>query len=166
MYRFTHLLFALSLLLLTSCSLFKSLNLTSDDVTRITSECLDEDYDLVYYSTLSLLQAEQFTIVEANKESGIIRGMQYFERDDVEWNLKAFGEATERESTEAVFLVLPLPSKQTEVKLSLYRNALIVTRKNGYNQKQDSRTMLLTESTYDKWLNKLKAEIKRRKRLS
>ena len=155
MYRFTHLLLALSLLLVTSCSLFKELNLTSDD-----------DYDMVYYSTLSLLQAEQYTIIEANKESGIIRGIQHTERNDVEWNLKAFGEATERESTEAVFLVLPLPSKHTEVKLSLYRNELIVTRKNGRNQKQDSRTMLLTESTYNKWLNKLKAEIKRRKRLS
>ena len=166
MYRFTHLFLALSLLLVTSCSLFKELNLTSDDVTRITSETFDDDYDMVYYSTLSLLQAEQFTIVEANKESGIIRGIQHTERNDVEWNLKAFGEATERESTEAVFLVLPLPSKHTEVKLSLYRNELVVTRKNGHNQKQDSRTMLLTESTYNKWLNKLKAEIKRRKRLS
>ena len=166
MYRFTPLLLALSLLLVTSCSLFKELNLTSDDVTRITSETFDDDYDMVYYSTLSLLQAEQFTIVEANKESGIIRGIQHTERNDVEWNLKAFGEATERESTESVFLVLPLPSKHTEVKLSLYRNELIVTRKNGRNQKQDSRTMLLTESTYNKWLNKLKAEIKRRKRLS
>lgn len=164
MYRFPYLLLALSLLLVSSCSLFKEL--TSDDVTRMTSECFDEDYDLVYYSTLSLLQAERFTIVEANKESGIIRGMLYTERDDVEWNLKAFGEATERESTEAVFLVLPLPSKHTEVKLSLYRNALIVTRKDGHNQKQDSRTMLLTESTYDKWLKKLKDEIRRRKRLS
>lgn len=121
---------------------------------------------MVFYSTLSLLQAERYTIIQADKESGIIRGIQHVERNDVEWNLKAFGEATERESTEAVFLVLPLSEKRTEVKLSLYRNALIVTRKDGHNHKRDSRTMLLTESTYDKWLKKLKDEIKRRKRLS
>ena len=78
---------------------------------------------------------------------------------------KTFGTATERESTEAVFLILPLSDKRTEVKLSLYRNELTVTRKNEVNQKQTSHTMLLKESTYDKWLNKLKAEVKRRKKL-
>ena len=84
---------------------------------------------------------------------------------EVERNLKTFGTATERESTEAVFLILPLSDKRTEVKLSLYRNELTVTRKNEVNQKQTSHTMLLKESTYDKWLNKLKAEVKRRKKL-
>ena len=149
------------LLFLSSCSLFKELS--SDDVTRITSEYFDENHDMVFYSTLSLLQAEQFTIVQADKESGIIRGTRHTERDDVERNLKTFGTATERESTEAVFLILPLSDKRTEVKLSLYRNELTVTRKNEVNQKQTSHTMLLKESTYDKWLNKLKAEVKRRK---
>ena len=120
---------------------------------------------MVFYSTLSLLQAEQFTIVQADKESGIIRGTRHTERDDVERNLKTFGTATERESTEAVFLILPLSDKRTEVKLSLYRNELTVTRKNEVNQKQTSHTMLLKESTYDKWLSKLKAEVKRRKKL-
>jgi len=90
---------------------------------------------------------------------------RHTERDDVERNLKTFGTATERESTEAVFLILPLSDKRTEVKLSLYRNELTVTRKNEVNQKQTSHTMLLKESTYDKWLNKLKAEVKRRKKL-
>ena len=147
------------LLFLSSCSLFKELS--SDDVTRITSEYFDENHDMVFYSTLSL----QFTIVQADKESGIIRGTRHTERDDVERNLKTFGTATERESTEAVFLILPLSDKRTEVKLSLYRNELTVTRKNEVNQKQTSHTMLLKESTYDKWLNKLKAEVKRRKKL-
>lgn len=151
------------LLFLSSCSLFKELS--SDDVTRITSEYFDENHDMVFYSTLSLLQAEQFTIVQADKENGIIRGTRHIERDDVERNLKTFGTATERESTEAVFLILPLSDKRTEVKLSLYRNELTVTRKNEVNQKQTSHTMLLKESTYDKWLNKLKAEVKRRKKL-
>ena len=59
MYRFTPLLLTLSLLLVTSCSLFKELNLTSDDVTRITSETFDADYDMVYYSTPPLPQAKQ-----------------------------------------------------------------------------------------------------------
>ena len=108
---------------------------------------------------------DRFTIVQADKESGIIRGTRHTERDDVERNLKTFGTATERESTEAVFLILPLSDKRTEVKLSLYRNELTVTRKNEVNQKQTSHTMLLKESTYDKWLNKLKAEVKRRKKL-
>ena len=153
----------LACLLLSSCSLLKEL--TSDDITRMTSEQFDYSYDMVFYSTLSLLQAERYTIIQADKESGIIRGIQHVERNDVEWNLKAFGEATERESTEAVFLVLPLSEKRTEVKLSLYRNALMVTRQNGHTQKHDSHTMLLTESTYDKWLKKLKDEIKRREKL-
>ena len=82
------------LLFLSSCSLFKELS--SDDVTRITSEYFDENHDMVFYSTLSLLQAEQFTIVQADKESGIIRGTRHIERDDVERNLKTFGTATER----------------------------------------------------------------------
>ena len=99
------------LLFLSSCSLFKELS--SDDVTRITSEYFDENHDMVFYSTLSLLQAEQFTIVQADKESGIIRGTRHIERDDVERNLKTFGTATERESTEAVFLILPLSDKRT-----------------------------------------------------
>ena len=60
---------------------------------------------------------------------------------------------------------IPHSDKRTEVKLSLYRNELTVTRKNEVNQKQTSHTMLLKESTYDKWLNKLKAEVKRRKKL-
>ncbi len=153
----------LACLFLSSCSLLKEL--TSDDITRMTSELFDNSYDMVFYSTLSLLQAERYTIIQADKESGIIRGIQHVERNDVEWNLKAFGEATERESTEAVFLVLPLSEKRTEVKLSLYRNALMVTRQNGHTQKHDSHTMLLTESTYDKWLKKLKDEIKRREKL-
>ena len=72
------------LLFLSSCSLFKELS--SDDVTRITSEYFDENHDMVFYSTLSLLQAEQFTIVQADKESGIIRGTRHIERDDVERN--------------------------------------------------------------------------------
>ena len=152
MSRLSKLSLLVSLLFLSSCSLFKELS--SDDVTRIISEYFDENHDMVFYSTLSLLQAEQFTIVQADKESGII-----------ERNLKTFGTATERESTEAVFLILPLSDKRTEVKLSLYRNELTVTRKNEVNQKQTSHTMLLKESTYDKWLNKLKAEVKRRKKL-
>ncbi len=163
MHPFYKYLLLLSCLTLSSCNLLKEI--TSDDITRMTSECFDDSCDMVFYSTLSLLQAERYTILEANKENGIIRAIQHTERNDVEWNLKAFGEATERESTEAVFLVLPLSEKKTEVKLSLYRNALIVTRQNDRTQKHDSRTMLLTESTYDKWLNKLKAEIKRRKKL-
>ena len=155
MSRLPKLSLLVSLLFLSSCSLFKELS--SDDVTRITSEYFDENHDMVFYSTLSLLQAEQFTIVQADKESGIIRGTRHTERDDVERNLKTFGTATEREST--------LSDKRTEVKLSLYRNELTVTRKNEVNQKQTSHTMLLKESTYDKWLNKLKAEVKRRKKL-
>ena len=158
MSRLPKLSLLVSLLFLSSCSLFKELS--SDDVTRITSEYFDENHDMVFY-----LQAEQFTIVQADKESGIIRGTRHIERDDVERNLKTFGTATERESTEAVFLILPLSDKRTEVKLSLYRNELTVTRKNEVNQKQTSHTMLLKESTYDKWLNKLKAEVKRRKKL-
>ena len=158
MSRLPKLSLLVSLLFLSSCSLFKELS--SDDVTRITSEYFDENHDMVFYSTLSLLQAEQFTIVQADKESGIIRGTRHTERDDVERNLKTFGTATE-----AVFLILPLSDKRTEVKLSLYRNELTVTRKNEVNQKQTSHTMLLKESTYDKWLNKLKAEVKRRKKL-
>ena len=136
MSRFPKLSLLVSLLFLSSCSLFKELS--SDDVTRITSEYFDENHDMVFYSTLSLLQAEQFTIVQADKESGIIRGTRHTERDDVERNLKTFGTATERESTEAVFLILPLSDKRTEVKLSLYRNELTVTRKNEVNQKQTS----------------------------
>ena len=128
MSRLPKLSLLVSLLFLSSCSLFKELS--SDDVTRITSEYFDENHDMVFYSTLSLLQAEQFTIVQADKESGIIRGTRHIERDDVERNLKTFGTATERESTEAVFLILPLSDKRTEVKLSLYRNELTVTRKN------------------------------------
>lgn len=159
MSRLPKLSLLVSLLFLSSCSLFKELS--SDDVTRITSEYFDENHDMVFYSTLSLLQAEQFTIVQADKESGIIRGTRHTERDDVERNLKTFGTA----STEAVFLILPLSDKRTEVKLSLYRNELTVTRKNEVNQKQTSHTMLLKESTYDKWLNKLKTEVKRRKKL-
>ena len=163
MSRLPKLSLLVSLLFLSSSSLYKEQS--SDDVTRITSEYFDENHDMVFYSTLSLLQAEQFTIVQADKESGIIRGTRHIERDDVERNLKTFGTATERESTEAVFLILPLSDKRTEVKLSLYRNELTVTRKNEVNQKQTSHTMLLKESTYDKWLNKLKAEVKRRKKL-
>ena len=136
MSRLPKLSLLVSLLFLSSCSLFKELS--SDDVTRITSEYFDENHDMVFYSTLSLLQAEQFTIVQADKESGIIRGTRHTERDDVERNLKTFGTATERESTEAVFLILPLSDKRTEVKLSLYRNELTVTRKNEVNQKQTS----------------------------
>ena len=109
MSRLPKLSLLVSLLFLSSCSLFKELS--SDDVTRITSEYFDENHDMVFYSTLSLLQAEQFTIVQADKESGIIRGTRHTERDDVERNLKTFGTATERESTEAVFLILPQPQK-------------------------------------------------------
>ena len=164
MYRFSKLLLPLFFLLsVTSCNLLKEI--TSDDVTRMTSECFDDPSDMVFYSTLSLLQAERFTIIEANKESGIIRGMQQTERTDVEWNLKAFGTATERESTGAVFRILPLSKERTAVKLSLYRNELTVSRKDEHLQKHDSRAMLLTESTYNTWLKKLKAEIKRRKHL-
>ena len=89
MSRLPKLSLLVSLLFLSSCSLFKELS--SDDVTRITSEYFDENHDMVFYSTLSLLQAEQFTIVQADKESGIIRGTRHTERDDVERNLKTFG---------------------------------------------------------------------------
>ena len=92
MSRLPKLSLLVSLLFLSSCSLFKELS--SDDVTRITSEYFDENHDMVFYSTLSLLQAEQFTIVQADKESGIIRGTRHIERDDVERNLKTFGTAT------------------------------------------------------------------------
>ena len=67
MSRLSRLSLLVSLLFLPSCSLFKELS--SDDVTRITSEYFDENHDMVFYSTLSLLQAEQFTIVQADKES-------------------------------------------------------------------------------------------------
>ena len=65
MSRLPKLSLLVSLLFLSSCSLFKELS--SDDVTRITSEYFDENHDMVFYSTLSLLQAEQFTIVQADK---------------------------------------------------------------------------------------------------
>ena len=58
MSRLPKLSLLVSLLFLSSCSLFKELS--SDDVTRITSEYFDENHDMVFYSTLSLLQAEQF----------------------------------------------------------------------------------------------------------
>ena len=64
MSRLSKLSLLVSLLFLSSCSLFKELS--SDDVTRITSEYFDENHDMVFYSTLSLLQAEQFTIVQAD----------------------------------------------------------------------------------------------------
>ena len=76
MSRLPKLSLLVSLLFLSSCSLFKELS--SDDVTRITSEYFDENHDMVFYSTLSLLQAEQFTIVQADKESGIIRCRKEF----------------------------------------------------------------------------------------
>jgi hypothetical protein len=71
MSRLPKLSLLVSLLFLSSCSLFKELS--SDDVTRITSEYFDENHDMVFYSTLSLLQAEKERHTEGSESTELIK---------------------------------------------------------------------------------------------
>ena len=112
------LLFLTSFLLI-SCGTFK--RLTPEEIKAMTTTHINENYDLVFSSTVSLVQSQGFLITDADKTTGFIIASRQEDDNLAIVSKILFGSATESSTAQASFFIQKLRDDLTEVKLTLYQ---------------------------------------------
>lgn len=146
-----------SLLLLTlfitlSCG-SKRVVSTPNEVKMMTTKQYDVEYNVIFKSVMSLLQSEQFSIESTDMQSGLIVATR---------NIYEKKKATLNKS---VVIVDKLNDKLTEVKITVYSGKEKISNSGYSTKKKKVENMIQDPIYYNKWFNKLFAEIARRKAL-
>ena len=142
----------LSLIINLSCSSTKVLSPT--EIKLMTTKQYEESYEMVFKSAMSLLQSEQFVIEETDFDTGLIIATK---------NIFQKKTAT---LTKGSIIIDKINEDLTEVKLTIYSGEE-KTRRGYYGSKNKTKIEQMIEEPefYNKWFNKLYAEIERRKAL-
>lgn len=137
--------------------------LTSDEIRTMTTRIIQADYDMTFTSALSLLQSEGFLINNTDKETGLINASKQEDASNATLNKILWGSATEAYTTKAVFLIIKLNDRLTEVKLTMYQGSINTFIDDSWSENQtEENRMVQNADIYRLWLNNLEAEIARR----
>lgn len=129
--------------------------LTASQIKIMTTKQYDTGKEMVFKSSISLLQSEGYLIENANTETGLINA---YKRIEVSRKLSRKSKAT--------FYVEEFNSALTEVKITFYEGTIAI-KNDGYSKRaEEKESMLKTPEIYNSWFNNLRAEIERRKALT
>lgn len=147
-----------SLILLMAFALFScgggKKALTPNDVKMMTTKQYDESYDLVFKSAMSLLQSKQYSIDQADYDSGlIIANKNVFEKKLAHL-------------TKANIIIDKINDNLTEIKVTVYSGEE-KTKRGYYGNDHIKKTgdMVTAPEYYNEIFNNLFAEMERRKAL-
>lgn len=152
------------LVLLTACSTTKQLN--QAEIKAMTTKQYEANYDLVFSSSMSLLQSEGFIITNTDKGTGLINASKEIENKNAGVELFFLGSTKASSNANVAIFISPISKTTTEVKLTIYEGATIRTS-NGYwgTKDQAKNNMVQKAEIYNMWFNNLQVEIERRKAL-
>lgn len=153
------------LLILISCGTSKPA-LSPTEIKMMTTKQFEADYNLVFSSTISLLQSEGFLINNADKESGLITANKQIDNKNADLQMFLLGSAQEASTAQASFFIQPLNDNLTEVKFTLYEGSIASTLNQYSGKSTTSKNSMVEDPTiYANWFNNLLGEIERRKAL-
>lgn len=168
-------LFILPLLFLQSCKSSKELQLTPEQMKRVSTNIFQEDFPLVYQSALSLLASKGFIITNTDKESGVITAEKRTDKKTSIWEEVVTDESNRTYLTTASIVVTQSADHTTEVYLTLH-NRKTFYYDNQHREMIDPDNVLPRASnprgvsgliqrpqTYFEWFEMLKQEIARKK---
>lgn len=147
-------LFIITSFFLISCAT-KTPELTPAQIKIMTTKQFETSKEIVFKSTISLLQSEGYLIENANTETGLITG---YKRLEINRKLSRKSKAT--------FYIEEFNPTLTEVKITFYEGTVEI--KNDFYSKraEEKESMLKDREIYNNWFNSLRAEIERRKALT
>jgi hypothetical protein len=146
--------YSLALTFLLSCSSVVP-ELSASQIKMMTTKQYETGKEMVFKSSISLLQSEGYLIENANTETGLINA---YKRIEVSRKLSRKSKAT--------FYVEEFNAALTEVKITFYEGTIAI-KNDGYSKRaEEKESMLKTPDIYNSWFNNLRAEIERRKALT
>ncbi len=146
--------YSLALTFLLSCSSVVP-ELSASQIKMMTTKQYETGKEMVFKSSISLLQSEGYLIENANTETGLINA---YKRIEVSRKLSRKSKAT--------FYVEEFNPALTEVKITFYEGTIAI-KNDGYSKRaEEKESMLKTPDIYNSWFNNLRAEIERRKALT
>jgi hypothetical protein len=129
--------------------------LTPTQIKMMTTKQYETGKEMVFKSSISLLQSEGYLIENASNETGLITA---YKRIEVSKKLSRKSKAT--------FYVEEFNPALTEVKITFYEGTVAI-KNDGYSKRaEEKESMLKTPEIYNSWFNNLRAEIERRKALT
>lgn len=129
--------------------------LTPTQIKMMTTKQYETGKEMVFKSSISLLQSEGYLIENASNETGLITA---YKRIEVSRKLSRKSKAT--------FYVEEFNPALTEVKITFYEGTVAI-KNDGYSKRaEEKESMLKTPEIYNSWFNNLRAEIERRKALT
>lgn len=156
------LLFLTSFLLI-SCGTFK--HLTPEEIKAMTTTYINENYDLVFSSAVSLVQSQGFLITDADKTTGFIIASRQEDNDLAIVSKILFGSATESSTAQASFFIQKLRDDLTEVKLTLYQGDVSsdLIGESQTESKTVTNSIVTKPKVYQNWFAALEKEVENRK---
>ncbi|HJD10083.1 MAG TPA: hypothetical protein H9922_02840 [Candidatus Phocaeicola caecigallinarum] len=156
------LLFLTSFLLI-SCGTFK--HLTPEEIKAMTTTYINENYDLVFSSAVSLVQSQGFLITDADKTTGFIIASRQEDNDLAIVSKILFGSATESSTAQASFFIQKLRDDLTEVKLTLYQGNVSsdLIGESQTESKTVTNSIVTKPKVYQNWFAALEKEVENRK---
>ena len=152
------------LVLLTACNTTKQLS--QAEIKAMTTKQYEANFDLVFSSSMSLLQSEGFIITNTDKSTGLINASKEIENKNADVELFFLGTTKANSNANVAIFISPISNAITEVKLTIYEGS---TTRSSYGywgiNDQTRNNMVQTAEIYNLWFNNLLVEIERRKAL-
>lgn len=154
----------LFILLLTSCSTTKQLS--QAEIKAMTTKQYEANYDLVFTSSMSLLQSEGFIITNTDKSTGLINATKEIDNKNSDLEFFFLGTTKSSSNSNIAIFLSPINESITEVKMTIYEGATTKTSYGYFGIKdQTKNSMVQNAELYNSWFNNLLIEIERRKAL-
>jgi len=151
--------------ILTSCAT-KMVTKFPAEVKMMTTKQFETDYELIFKSTISLLQSESYIVERADKETGLINASKRIENKNAAMQRFLVGTSKDANTSKVMFYIEPINEDITEVKITLYEGAETTTNGSwGTRNKQSNELMIYEPLVYQEWFRSLQAELERRKAL-
>lgn len=152
----------LTSLLIIACTTTKQL--TQAEIKAMTTKQYEADYDLVFSSSVSLLQSEGYLVTNADKSSGLINASKEVQNENADLELFFLGVSNTSSNANIAIFISPINNAYTEIKLTIYEGS---TRTSlgywGSRNNTLSNKMVQKAEIYQTWFNNLRTEIERRK---
>ena len=156
--------FLLTLILLfTSCSTTKQLS--QAEIKAMTTKQYEANYDLVFSSSMSLLQSEGFFITNTDKSTGLINAFKEIDNKNSDLELFFLGTTKSSSNSNVAIFLSPINESITEVKITIYEGSTTRTSYSRGIENKTQNSMVQNAEIYNLWFNNLLVEIERRKAL-
>ena len=129
----------------------------------ISTRQFDANYEVVFRSTISLLQSEGFLVERTDRETGLLNASKRIDN-------KKFGCAENASISKIAFYIEAINPELTEVKITIYEGSVQKTSArtsllSGYRPQETSNTesVIQDAAVYQTWFYNLRTEIEKRK---